>query len=71
MNAQIDADADDDAAAAADIQPRWGSGSSSSIVSRGTRVRFPYAALRADGSSGNTSGLHPEIPGSNPGRSTI
>jgi hypothetical protein len=70
MQTQIDADADDDAAAAADLQPRWGSGSSSSTVSRGTRVRFSYAALRADGSSGNTPGLHPGIPGSNPGRST-
>lgn len=63
-------DADDDAADAAAIKCRVGVVATSSIVSRGPRVRFSYAAPRGDGSSGNTSGLHPEIPGSNPGRST-
>ncbi len=70
MSKQNDADADDDAAAAADIS-RVEVVVTSSIVPRGPRVRFSYTAPGADGSSGNTSGLHPEIPGSNPGRSTI
>lgn len=60
----------DDAAAAANTR-RVEVMATSSIVDRGPRVRFSYAAPWADGSSGNTSGLHPEIPGSNPGRSTM
>ena len=69
MKEQDDPDADD-AAAAANTR-RVEVMATSSTVSRGLRVRLSYAALRADGSSGNTSGLHPEIPGSNPGRSTM
>lgn len=69
MPKQNDADADDDADAAAETC-RVEVMATCLIVDQALRVRFSYAAPRGDGSSGNTSGLHPEIPGSNPGRST-
>ncbi len=69
MPKQDDADADDDAAAAADIR-RVEVVETFLIVDQAPRVRFSYAAPRGDGSSGNTSGLHPGIRGSNPRRST-
>lgn len=69
MPTQNDADADDDAAAAANTR-RVEVMATFLIVDQDLRVRFPYAAPRGDGSSGNTSGLHPEIRGSNPRRST-
>ena len=70
MPTQNDADADDDAAAAANSR-RVEVMATFLIVDQDPRVRFSYAAPRGDGSSGNTPGLHPGIPGSNPGRSTI
>lgn len=69
MSNQNDADADDDAAAAADIS-RVEVVVTSSIVSRGPRVRFSYTAPRGGSSSGKTFGLHPKIRSSNLRRST-
>lgn len=70
MSKQNDADADDDAAAAADIS-RVEVVVTSLIVDQGPRVRFSHAAPRGDSSNGNTSALHAEIQGSNPCHSTI
>ena len=65
-----DDDADDDAAAAADIS-RVVVVATSSIVSRGPRVRFSYTAPGGGSSNGKTSGLHPDIRSSNLRRSTM